>query len=345
MKLLILTDYREQLYSSVRASTVGIRLDLLCKRLKELDIESEIMLFRDVDLSLDYADKLVIYQSSEDRDLFYKSYIEDIMLALQEKGAILIPDYKYLRCHHNKAFQEMLRKTCFAKEIRNLNSLSFGSYEDLLAYDRSKFEYPLVIKKSGGCCSKGVALAENEHKLLKIARGFSRSFNLSDYLRFTAKTFLRKGYIAESSNRNKFILQQFIFGLEDDYKVLFYGDKAYVLRRFTRKNDFRASGSGSFEYPEKLPEGLLEGAEKIYKHFNVPFISLDMAYSSKDMCFYLIEFQFLMFGTLTLEYSKEFYQKINNKWEKQKGTSILEEVIADSLHSFIKETQVVSKVL
>jgi len=49
-------------------------------------------------------------------------------------------------------------------------------------------------------------------------------------------------------HRSKFIVQEFIPDLSNDWKVLVFWDKYYVLRRKNRPNDFRASGSGLFSF-------------------------------------------------------------------------------------------------
>ena len=130
------------------------------------------------------------------------------------------------------------------------------------------------------------------------------------------------------------VIQQFVEGLKNDYKILIYSDKYYVLRRENRKNDFRASGSGLLSYPRSLPDGMLDFAKKIFEYFDVPYISLDVAYDGNS--FYLIEFQFLMFGTYTLEKSKYYFIKIDDEWRKIEGISEIEKVFVQSVCHYVK---------
>ena len=76
-------------------------------------------------------------------------------------------------------------------------------------------------------------------------------------------------------------------------------------------DDFRASGSGNFNYDKVLPDGLLNFCNEIYKEFNIPSLSLDIAYDGNQ--YYLIEFQAVYFGTYTLEAAPYYFQLINNK--------------------------------
>jgi len=70
------------------------------------------------------------------------------------------------------------------------------------------------------------------------------------------------------------------------------------------------------------------------KHFNVPIISLDIGFDGKD--FHLIEFQFLHFGTTTIEKAPFYFQKNKNIWEPIDGKSDLEKVYVDSVCDFIE---------
>lgn len=46
--------------------------------------------------------------------------------------------------------------------------------------------------------------------------------------------------------------QDFIPNNDSDTRIIVIGDKAFALRRYVRKNDFRASGSRNFGYAKEL---------------------------------------------------------------------------------------------
>jgi len=136
-------------------------------------------------------------------------------------------------------------------------------------------------------------------------------------------------------HRSKFIVQEFIPNLSNDWKVLVYWDKYFVLRRKNRPNDFRASGSGLFSFDETVDQRLLDAAREIRQIFDVPMISLDLSISNNRVV--LIEFQFIYFGTSTLEESPYYYENDNGNWEKKLGESSLEDIYSYSIVSYIED--------
>lgn len=332
-KIYLFVDYRSCFYSSVRSRGASMQLDLLQQFFAEYGCELVIKKFTDIDFrKVTYRGQYVLYQSSEDRDLHYKSYIEDIMLALQYQGAILIPDYYELRAHHNKVFMELLRDLSSCHEIKNIFSRAYGTYEDFAA-ELSSHGHDIVLKPASGALSAGVELASTDSEKRAYANAISRSFHLLDWLKNFVNTYIRKDYVQKSCHRRKFIVQNFIPGLKGDYKILVYHDKYYVLSRETRKNDFRASGSGIFSYPNELPNGLLDYTKLVFDSFNVPFISLDVACLQEK--FALIEFQMLSFGTYTLEKSEFFFCQNESGWQLTYEKPVLEREVARSVAKHI----------
>ncbi|ATC81061.1 hypothetical protein [Pseudoalteromonas agarivorans] len=333
LKVNILVDYREQFYSSVRSSTIGFDLDKVKSNFEDNGCYVDFLNFTQVDFNADYNGVIFLYQSSEDRDLYYKSYIQDVIYFLELNGAILIPSFKYFMCHHNKVMQELLIKKQRFECLKVLNSFTFGTYEELKKYGYSG-TYPVVLKSASGCTSKGVSLIRNKEELIRNVKKITASFNLHDYLRFKYKEHFKKNYISESTNRQKFILQEFVPGLSGDYKVLVYSGKYYVLNRKNRKNDFRASGSGMFEFLSEPPVMILEAAKEIFNKLSIPYISIDLALNNDEV--YLIEYQMLMFGTLTLEKSEQYFEKNNGVWRSVAETPDLEKEFVNSVLFYIK---------
>ena len=279
-------------------------------------------------------DDYFLYTSSQDSDLFYKSYIEDIILGLEIKGAKILPPYLFLRAHHNKVFMEIIRNI-FLQDIPNeIYSTYFGTLEDLSSYCQKHLSYPVVIKSAFGAGSKFIRKAHNYKELYSIAKRFSFSPNLFNDLWDLGRKIKRKGYMRGSRYRKKFIIQSFVSNLPNDWKILIYGSKYYILERKNRKNDFRASGSGLLSYPDNIPDGLLDFAKLIFNKLNIPFLSLDIGHDGNS--FHLIEFQALNFGTHTLETSPYYYQYVGGKgFNKVTTTSSLEDVFVNSVIEYI----------
>ena len=243
-ELLLLVDYRNFFYMSVRHKDASMDVELIRKYFSDEGWTLVIKKYPEIDFRTDtYQGKRILYQSSEDRDLFYKSYIEDMLLGLKLQGAILIPDFHYFRAHHNKVFMEILRDISHLREIQNIKSKGFGAYEDF-ARELSLFPAEIVFKPSEGCGSSGVRLLRDQAAKQKYVKRSSQSFHPIDALKNNIKSYVRHPYFKKSNHRRKFVIQNFIPDLQNDYKILIYGDKYYVLFRRNRKNDFRASGSG-----------------------------------------------------------------------------------------------------
>ena len=335
--IILLTDYKG-FFGSKQKSKIyrgGMDISRITDFFSKSGYQTTIMPLNEVtNTKYDKEKAIFIYTSAEDKSGLYKSFIEDIIFHLEEQEYKVIPAFRFLKAHNNKVAMELLRSRCQNNDINSLQSQVFGSLNDLTK-SMIKFAYPVVVKKAAGAMGRGVFLAKNEEELKKFAKKASGSFCLKhDVKEILRKMKYRNKYFPESFYRNKFILQNYIPDMKNDWKVLVYWNKTYVLFRGNRKNDFRASGSGNFEFKKKLPEGLLDYALSVRNYFNVPHISLDIGFDGKR--FHLFEFQFLNFGTTTLEKAPHYYEKIAGTWRLVTGESDLEEIYVDSIVNFIR---------
>ena len=308
----------------------GMDKELLTKGFLANNIEPVFLDFTDIDFrKMDFKNQYVFYSSSEDTGLHYKSYIEDILLGIQASGGILMPKFDYFRAHHNKVYMEILRDILALNEIKSISSKYFGTIEDVKK-EADNLTYPVVIKTGAGAVSSGVALAKNKQELLKVAKKFMVTKYLQNDLHDFVRALKWKGYKKESLYRNKIVVQTLIPNLNEDWKVLVFGKKYYVLNR-----NFRASGSGLISYQDSIPDGFLDYAEKLYKFFDSPTIAMDLAFDGVN--FHLIEYQFVNFGSYTLDASPFYFTKNNNSWQKIDEPSLLEEEFVNSVSQFINK--------
>lgn len=339
-KILILVDYRNQFWLKSDYKEANFNIPLLKSEFEKLGYHTEIKQFSTIDLkSTDYNGNYVIYQSTEDPNSFYKSFIEDCLLALELKGAILIPDFKYFRAHNNKVFMEMLRDVNNEPALKNPLAKYYGTYEEYLKYlCYNKSIGPKVFKLSEGAQSKNVFLLRSINNFRKIPKKKTSTFNFYYWLVDQIKPYFKSNYPnyrKKSHHRQKFIIQDFVPNLQGDFKVLVYANDYYILSRKIRKNDFRASGSGILSFTKAIPNGILEYAKECFEAFDVPFMGLDIA--EKEGKFYLIEFQFVHFGNYTLEKSPFHFHYEKNGWKTIDMRVVLEEKFADSIHQFIQK--------
>lgn len=338
-KIYLLTDYKGRFGSKYNDSPYrsGMDKELLTQYFLEHGFKTIFTPFQDIRFRAgDFKDQPVIYTSAEDGQYHYKSFIEDIVYGLELSGAFLIPTYKFLRANNNKIFMEILRDLSEnQKDVGSIYSRYYGTYEELKKdIDHTSFDFPVVLKPAGGAMSRGVSLAKNNEELSGQGKKLSATkdwyYDLRDFIRFQK----HKGYVRESSHRKKFIVQNFIPGLNNDYKVLVFDNKYYVLKRRNRKDDFRASGGGLLSYEENLPEGLLDFAEKVFRSLDLPHVSLDLAFDGNR--YHLFEFQAIYFGSYTLTYSDFYFEKQGTGWLIKRGKSVLEEEFVNSIVSYIQ---------
>lgn len=336
-KIYLITDYLNRFSSKFPAIPYRSGMDkmLLIKEFAKIGYEAIFLNYTDIDFqNSNYQGKIILYTSSEDYDLHYKSYIEDIILGLETQGATIIPDYKFLRAHHNKVFMEIMRDQSSNIKIKNIKSRSFGTIEDLLKH-KNRIEFPGVFKTASGSTSTGVREFKSFKELLTIAKSLGRSRSLKHELWDLGRALRHKRYKKESLYRRKFVVQNFITNLDRDWKILVFGNKYYILERKVRKDDFRASGSGIFRFTSEIPEGILDFANDFYESLNLPFVAMDIAFDGN--VFYLIEFQALYFGTVTLQNSPFYFEKRNTTWCIVNKESILETEFALSVVNYLRK--------
>lgn len=351
IKLNVLTNFYGGFYSSTEIAKrkelvysgqyrkMSMDIEKLKQYANNEGIELCFMFYPEIDLTKDYTNQLFIFTSSEDFGLIYKGYMEDVLLGLKLKGAVLIPDWKYMRAHHNKVMMEELRDIQLSSIDTGIHSRFYGCNEDFLN-ELDKIQFPCVYKSAEGAGSAGVALFKDKDSALRFIEKAHRNHKIT----LKERLYLKTGKLQPSpySNyRRKFVIQNFISGLNGDYKVLVFGEKYYALSRENRENDFRASGGGRLNFEPKLPQGIFDFAKSVFDALNVPILSLDIANDGNR--FYLIEFQCLNFGTATLDDSTHYYKLENNCWVRHDETSVLEKEFVTSLKRFLKKNYLISK--
>jgi hypothetical protein len=335
-KITLILDYKDRFETKFTADPYrsGMDKEKLKYWFNEYNIDVEYTTYTDINFSDGLLKEAVfLYSSSEDNGLYYKSFIEDVILGLAHAGARVIPDYLYLRAHHNKVFMEILLSLSLTDRARQFQSKYFGTIESLLRYKENFPVGKYVVKPAEGSMSRGISEAFRFTDIIKSTKKISRTFDLFPGLKDTLRKLKHKGYLPDSVFRKKFLVQKKIDGLSGDWKILIYSHKYYILKRANRKDDFRASGGGLLGYTLDIPAGILDFAEQIFKLLNVPNLSLDIGYDGKT--FNLFEFQCLYFGTYTLEKSDFYFIRNGKAWINIFSKSCLEEEYARSVSEYI----------
>lgn len=308
----------------------GMDMDAISKELVILGFDVEMLSYQE--LALAEVKNDCIYLSGSHQNTDVKSYIDDILSVAFARKDNLVPSLELIKCHENKGVQGLLSKKL------GLNYINQEYFVEVTPTSSRT-----VIKRISGAGSAGVSLVDSEpevvrflnrtilgemrfKRLLYILRAFFR-------LKFSKWKF-KNEYWEYYRPRARHIKQRFVEGLKGDYKVLVFDRKVFVLRRLNREGDFRASGSGNFEFVEPNQE-LLEFSLSFREQLNSPYVSLDLIDTSDGWS--CIEFQCVHFGPYTQIEAPFYWEKDSflNKWVKKENDTILESLISSSVASHI----------
>ena len=316
--------------------TVGLDLIVISEYFIAKGFETNILAYDDFlffyeDYSNNIKNNFFFYASSQYPS--YYSYIDDILLFIKDNGGILLPEYSLFKAHENKFFQELNKKKL---SISSPNSILIGTIEEGLEKIK-KINFPIVAKLSNGFGSSTVSLLNTG----KEAKEYLEQ-NLIDTIKKRKNIFKHKKNVAKYVGKyplktGKIIFQEFIKNLEYDWKILIYGDKLFYLKRNIRENDFRASGSGSFDNKTRPSKEVMNFAKDVYIKLKTPFASLDIIERKGKNCM-LIEYQALHFGLYTAinSISHFIYNKNIDKWEEGISNNInIDTIYAEELHNFM----------
>lgn len=317
-KLFIVTNYKN-IFPQKTHETNSLDLKKISEELQSknirciiqnLDTLANKLLKNEIEFNGDYF----FFCSSQIEE--YKNTIIDIAYEVQERGGILIPKLDFYISHENKYFQEIYKNRCNIQtplstilsnsEINNLNDITL----------------PCVVKKHSGFGSRGVSLATTNSELKKsILKKMNYYWILNTDIYESIKRFIKAKIKFKNLYPNKFgriVLQDLIPNLEYDWKILVFNNYVFVLKRYTRKNDFKASGSGLFDFNATPSENLIQFAIECRRKLDSPFISLDIA-EKKDHTFDVIEYQAVHFGLSTALNSHRYYHYKDNNIDVIEG--------------------------
>jgi glutathione synthase/RimK-type ligase-like ATP-grasp enzyme len=176
----------------------------------------------------------------------------------------IFPNFQSLWHFDDKVKQHYL--ACFYN-LDFVKSWVFWDEQQALCW-AGECEYPIVFKLKGGAGSSNVIMVRGKHEMNAIIRRAFRAGIKNGSLGKTRKVSsltLKKSILksmgsvrrmltgADRSiywrlNKNYVYVQKFLPYNGFDTRVTVIGDKAFAYRRFNRKGDFRASGSGKNYY-------------------------------------------------------------------------------------------------
>lgn len=225
-------------------------------------------------------------------------FAKQLIYSLETAGIRCFPDFYTTWHFDDKIGQKYLLEAIGAPLVP---SYVFYTKKEALDWV-SKTIFPKVFKLRGGAGAANVKLAHNAkeaRKLIKKAfgRGFP-SFNRFGYfkerfrkwwegkdsyvgvLKGIGRLFVSTTYGKMHGREKGYVyFQEFIPNNTYDIRVCVVGDKAFALKRLTRKGDFRASGSGNIIYDKaQIDERCVRIAFDVNKRLKTQSIAYDFVF-------------------------------------------------------------------
>lgn len=237
---------------------------------------------------------------------------KQLLYSLQISGKQVFPNFNTTWFFDDKIGQKYLLEAILAPIAP---TYLFFSHSDVLQHINS-LEFPKVFKLKNGAGSTNVRLVNNMRSAVKLSkRMFSTGFNPYDPLidfrealiKYQNQKFSAKGVIYKlirlflpdknlklhSREKGYLYLQDFIPKNAYDTRIIVIGNKAFGIRRYTRANDFRASGSGRISFKkEDINEELVRLAFKVNEKIKSQCIAFDFILNGSNPLILEISFGF-----------------------------------------------------
>lgn len=264
------------------------------------------------------------HQQSNPKDYFMA---KKLLAALEDAGKLVFPNHNTGWHFDDKVAQKYIFESL---DIETPKNYVFYDQKSLKNFAKSS-QYPIVWKLKGGSGSRNVKLVKSESELLSIGKKMFGSgireydpmeglvesirryklgkMKLKDILKALVHFIYPVKYERMSGKAWGYVyLQEFIPQNDSDYRVIVVKDKAFAIKRYTRPNDFRASGSGYIEYKSELfSEELLNTSFDIASKVKAQCVAFDFVY--RDNKPLLVE--------MSYGFRKEAYYACEGYWDSQ----------------------------
>lgn len=243
-------------------------------------------------------------------------FARQLTLTIERIGIKVFPDLNTGWHYEDKLGQKYLLE---AFDTPLVQSYIFYSKQDALNW-LEKTSFPKVFKLRTGASSSNVKLVENKRKAaILINKAFKSGFpHTSSVGRLKERYYkfkrnkdyeaLKKVFggiarifipteIEQFSHREKgyIYFQDFIPKNDYDTRVIIIGDRCYGYRRYTREADFRASGSGNYNFdPKLMDKKLIETAFNFAEKLQTQSMAFDFIYDNGNPVITEISYCFCM---------------------------------------------------
>ncbi len=231
-------------------------------------------------------------------------FAKQLLYSLQLAGKKVFPDFNTTWHFDDKVGQKYLFEAIGAPFVP---SYVFYTKAEALQWANNT-TFPKVFKLRGGASSVNVKLAKNKKDAIHlINKAFDKGFPQYDWKaqwkearrkqklsKATWRDVLRPLFYALKKQPNSFAhykgnekgyvyFQDFIPNNTYDIRIIIVGSKAFGIKRMTRENDFRASGSGNILYDKNCIDiRCVELAFKVNKKIETQSIAFDFVFDYKN---------------------------------------------------------------
>lgn len=242
------------------------------------------------------------FHHADYRDMLFA---KSLLTSLRKRGMKVFPNFDTCWHFDDKIAQKYLLEAIDAPLVP---TYVFHTEKEAMKWAESTI-YPKVFKLKGGAGASNVKLARTKKDAMKLIKQcFGKGFRQYRFAeRF--KEEWRKYRLGKSSLRqllrpiyykltkrypNDFdhfhgkecgyaYFQEFIPNNTFDIRICVVGDKAFGLKRYTRDNDFRASGSGNISYSKtEIDERCVEIAFDVARRLSTQSIALDFVFDKNN---------------------------------------------------------------
>ncbi len=252
---------------------------------------------------------------------------QQILFGLEHTGFRVFPDFRTAWHFDDKVAQKYLLERIEAPMVP---SYVFYCKKEALKWVENT-EFPKIFKLRGGAGSANVKLVKSKSEARSLViKAFGRGFtNYDPWPNFKerwrkyrlgkagiiepVKGILRFGKYPEFTKvlgreYGYIYFQDFIPDNQFDIRIIVVGNKAFALKRMVRDDDFRASGSGIFEYArEVFDERCIKIAFETSEKLNTQCLAYDFVFDQNiDPMIIEISYGFV----------KEVYDPCPGYWDK-----------------------------
>jgi glutathione synthase/RimK-type ligase-like ATP-grasp enzyme len=229
-------------------------------------------------------------------------FAQQLLFSLEQTGLKVFPDFNTAWHFDDKLGQKYLLERIGAKMPK---TEVFYDKESAMEFINTT-TLPLVFKLRGGAGSNNVSLIRTLDQGIKlINKAFGSGFDnynrigdfnevLTKWKKNSTSTYellksIRRIFVGTEfsktagKERSYFIVQEFIANNDHDIRIVVIGDKAFAIKRLVRKNDFRASGSGSIIYDKnQIPRACISYSFEISKKLGLQCCAYDFVFDEDN---------------------------------------------------------------